>query len=418
MSMFKNTKFRNHSLPIIILGIFMMYFYSALQNDHLNILTPYYTDMGWSANQVTLPVTVAGFVVIFLTMIIGTLMIKYGVAKVLIPSTVLLGISTIGLAVSGDNMVLYAISLFMMRVLVVPLLMGAFMLCTNWFVNLRGRVLGFITMGNPLCTATIIPGMSIGVASIGFTATYTIIGVAVILLALLMALFIKSRPEDYGLYPDGSATPVTIPVEKVMSFKDVMTNKNSWLLIVSFGLLQFMIVALMAFYVPRMQMIGTEMPTLLFWLSVAAIMGMPISYLIGFIDDKLGTITASLVMCCFYFLALFMLLFMQADNIAMIIALAIGLAGVTGGMPTLHPSVTAYVFGRENYQAANRWIMSIQAVIMAFAITFMATIMDTTGSLDLAYQIMLGMMVVVIITILMLSRTPDYDRETNKVLTS
>ncbi len=410
MPLFKNHAFRNHSMPILILGIFMMYFYSGLQNDHLNILTPYYSALGWSANQITLPVTIAGFVVILLTMVIGTLMIKFGVAKIMIPSTILLGISTIGLAVSGENMVLYAVSLFMMRVLVVPLMMGAFMLCTNWFVNLRGRVLGFITMGSPLCTATLVPGMSIGVASIGFTATYAIVGGVVILLGILIALFIKSRPEEYGLYPDGADSPVTVPVEKVMTFTEVMANKNSWLLIVSFGLLQFMIVALMAFYVPRMQMVGTEMPFLLFWLAVAAILGMPISYILGFIDDKLGTIFASLVMCGFYLLALFMLLFMQPNNTAMTIALTLGLAGVTGGMPTLHPSITAYVYGRENYQAANRWIMSIQAIILAFAITFMATILDVTGSLDLAYQVMIGMMVIVVITIFMLSRTPDYDR--------
>jgi K+-transporting ATPase A subunit len=54
--------------------------------------------------------------------------------------------------------------------------------------------------------------------------------------------------------------------------------------------------------------------------------------------------------------------------------------------------------------------MSIQAIILAFAIMFMATILDMTGSLDLAYQIMIGLMIVVVITVLMLGRTPDYDR--------
>jgi ABC-type nitrate/sulfonate/bicarbonate transport system permease component len=78
--------------------------------------------------------------------------------------------------------------------------------------------------------------------------------------------------------------------------------------------------------------------------------------------------------------------------------------------PTIIDTITAYVFGRENYQAANRWIMSIQAIILAFAIMFMATILDMTGSLDLAYQIMIGLMIVVVITVLMLGRTPDYDR--------
>jgi hypothetical protein len=32
--------FRKKTIPIFILGILLMYFYSGLQTDHLNVLTP------------------------------------------------------------------------------------------------------------------------------------------------------------------------------------------------------------------------------------------------------------------------------------------------------------------------------------------------------------------------------------------
>lgn len=409
--MFKNAAFAKKSFPLLILGIFMMYFYSGLQNDHLNVLTPYYSQFGWSANAITAPVTAAGFVVIVATVIIGTLFMKFGVVKVVVPSTIVLGLSCVGLAFAGENYAIYSVSLFLVRLLVVPLQMGGFMLCTNWFITGRGRSLGWITIGSPLCTATLIAGLTALVgSSIGFKGTYSIVGGVVILLAILIGLTVKNTPEECGLFPDGAATAPDLEVVKTMTLKEVLSNKNSWILIISYGLLQFCIMGVMAFYVPRLQMVGSDPKLFFFWLSVAALMGIPISYVLGWIDDKFGTIKASIVLCATYVLAVGGLLIMKPNNVPMLVFTAIGIAGITGGMPTLHPSITAYVYGRKNYQAANRWIMTIQAVIMAFAITFMATILDKTHSLDLAYQIMLGMVALSAVLIVIMGKTPDHDR--------
>lgn len=409
--MFQNPAFSRRAIPILILGIFMMYFYSGLQNDHLNVLTSYYQNLGWSATTITNPVTFAGFVVILATALIGTLLIKYGVTKVVVPSTVILGLATIGLAFSGTNLLLYSISLFLVRLLVVPLQMGAFQLCTNWFVDFRGRALGLITIGNPLCTATLIALLTAGVANLGFTTTYTIVGMVVLVLALLIGIFIKSTPEECGLYPDGASFPPhTAEETRTMTLKEVFANTGSYLLIISFGFLQFCIVAIMAFFLPRMNMVGTDITITLTWLSIAAVCAMPVSYILGWIDDKFGTVTACLVLCVTYLVALVALLKMTANNIPLLALAAFGIAGVTGGTPNLHPSITAYVYGRKNYQAANRWIMAIQAVIMAFAIYFMSSILDATGSLDLAYEIMIGMVIVAAVALLLIGRKPDFDR--------
>jgi hypothetical protein len=393
--LFENPAFRKRALAVLILGTFMMYFYSGLQNDHLNVLTAYYQSLGWNATTITNPVTIAGFIIILATPIVGTLMIKYGVTRVMVPSTIILALATIGLAFSGTNLLMYSISLFLVRLFVLPLQMGAFMLCTNWFIDFRGRALGLITVGNPLCTATLIASLTAGVATLGFTWTYTIVGIIVLVLAFLIGIFIKSTPEECGLYPDGAAHPPRIAEDtKTMTLKEVFANNGSYLLIISFGFLQFCIVAIMAFFVPRMNMTGTDMSVTLTWLSIAAICAMPVSYILGVIDDKFGTVTASLILCLTYLLALISLLKMTANNIPLLALAAFGIAGVTGGTPNLHPSITAYVYGRQNYQAANRWIMAIQAIIMAFAIYFMSAILDATGSLDLAYEIMIVMVII------------------------
>lgn len=410
--MFKNRAYWKRATPVLILGIFLMYFYSGLQNDHLNALTEYYRGLGWQATTITNPVTWGAFLVIPATILVGALMIKYGVVTVLVPSTIVLGFACIGLAFAGTNLAVYSICLFLVRLFVLPLQMGAFMLCTNWFVHLRGRALGFITIGCPLFTATGIIGLTMGIQAFGFTPTYTLVGLLVLVLALLSALFLKSAPEECGLYPDGCGHEIDSSSGEIQSlpFREVFSNSGSWLLVISFGLLQFCIVAIMAFYVTRLAAVGTEPKIYLSWLTIAAFLGMPISMVLGIIDDKFGTVIASLVLCALFLVAIISLLIMTANSIPLIVLAALGIAGITGGTPNLHPSITTYVWGRDKYQAANRWIMAIQAIMMALALYYMSAILDRTGSLVLAYQIMIVLVAVAGICLIIIGRKPDYDR--------
>ena len=196
-------------------------------------------------------------------------------------------------------------------------------------------------------------------------------------------------------------------------FKELASNSGSWLLIISFGILQACIVGAIAFYIPRLAAVGTEQSVYLFWLSAAAVMGLPISLILGMIDDKFGTVIASIVLCALFVLAFVSLLMMTANNVPLIILAALGLAGMMGGTPNLHPSITTYVFGKDRYQAANRWIMSIQGLMMAGAIYFMSYIQDVTGSLDLAYKIMLWLIGIAVVCLIIIGRKPDFDRQSS-----
>ncbi len=410
--MAKNAAFQKRAVPLVILGIFMMYFYSGLQSDHLNVLTPYYQKLGWLTTTITNPVTWAGFVVIPATLLVGTLFIKFGVTRVIVPSLAIVGVATLGLSFAGTNLVIYSISLFCMRLFILPLQMGGFMLCTNWFIKSRGRALGLVVMGSPLNTATFIALLTIGVNTIGLPSTYKIVGIVVLVLALLVGLFVKSTPEEAGLYPDGALeAPVIEKEEEVkLTFKEVFGKLDAWMLVFSLGLYQFAICCIMPFFVSRMNQTGSNPALFISFLSASAIGGIFASNLFGFLDDKIGTVKASLILGVCYLLAICGLLFMTKDNVALLFMTAIGLAGMTGGTGTLHPSITTYVYGRKLYQAANRWIMTVQSIIMAFAIYFMSAINDKTGSFSLAYKIMIALIIIAAICLLVIGRKPDYDR--------
>ncbi len=416
--MFSNKKFAGYTVVFMILGIMYMFFYSGLQNDHLNILTPYLADAyGWTNMQITNPVTVAGVVVIAFYLVIGAAFVKFGVRIIMVPSMVILGLASMGIGIAGDNYTLYAVSLFLVRLFVVPLQMGGFMLAANWFIKYRGRVLGIITAGSPLFSVVGISVLTFLATSIGITQGYLVIGVIVLVMAAMTQFLLKDTPEDAGLYPDGALEAPKSEsevAEETISVGQLLKEGRAWQLIISYGILQFIIMAMMAFMAVRYNSLtpeGHQGPPLfvqaLPYLSIGAILGIPMSFVLGWIDDKLGSVKASLVLNILYLFAVIPLAIMPVGgNKALMLIWAFGVACMTGGMPTMHPCVTSYVYGRRLYQCANKWIMMIQAIPMAFSVAFMAA-MNDAGLLTEAYYILIGMLVVSFVTILTMLKVPD-----------
>lgn len=420
--MLKNKKFAGKAIIFCILGVFMMFFYSGFQNDHLNILRPVAQEVfGFNETTADMPVTVAGFAVVIFYLACGAAFVKIGVRKILVPSTIALGIFTIilGFATSGGNLLLYNISLFFVRLLVVPLQMGGFMLCGNWFIKYRGRVMGIITAGSPLFSIVGISILTWVYNSLGaIDMAYMVFGIIIIVMGVLIFTLLRDKPEDIGLFPDGADhAPFSEAGENQdedVSLKEILTSKVAWQLIISYGLMQFVINAMMAYMVARYMMLSADAANpmalwgeAVFFLSVGAALGIPMSYVLGWIDDKLGTIKASLVLNLLFFIAVIPLAVMPVGGSKVLMAIwAFGVACMTGGVPTMHPCSVSYVYGRKKYQGANKWIMTIQAIIMAFALYYMGFFFER-GMAEWAYYGMLIMLVISLITILTMWNIPD-----------
>jgi len=419
--MLKNKQFAWKAVIFCILGVIMMFFYSGFQNDHLNILRPIALEVfGFSETAADLPVTIAGFAVVIFYLICGAAFIKIGVRKILVPSTIVLGIFTIilGIATHNGSLIWYNISLFFVRLLVVPLQMGGFMLCANWFIKYRGRVMGIITAGSPLFSIVGVSILTWVYTTLGaINMAYTVFGIIIIVLGVLIFLLLRDKPEDIGLFPDGSDhAPISESGEEEedVSLKEILTSKVAWQLIISYGLMQFVINAMMGYMVARYMMLSAnaENPMELwleavFFLSVGAALGIPMSYVLGWIDDKIGTIKASLVLNILFFIAVVPLAIMPVGGNKLLMGIwAFGVACMTGGVPTMHPCSVSYVYGRKKYQGANKWIMTIQAIIMAFALYYMGFFFERDMA-NMAYYGLIVMLIVSMITIFTMWNIPD-----------
>lgn len=257
--------------------------------------------------------------------------------------------------------------------------------------------------------------------TVGLQTTYMIIAGIVLVIGVLTGLLIKNTPEEAGLFPDGAdKAPISESKGDVelITVKQLLSESRAWKLIISYGILQFVIVAMMAYMAMRYITLSTpaDIPNLfvskaLLWLSIGAAAGIPMSYILGWVDDKFGSIKASLLLTVLFLFAVIPLAIMPVGGSTPLMAVwAFGVACMTGGVPTMHPCVTTYVYGRKQYMAANKWIMTIQAIPMAFAVAFMGYF-NQIGKLTTAYYILLGLLAVAFITILTMKNIPDANAE-------
>lgn len=434
--MLKNKKFGFYAIAFCILGIVYMFMYSGLQNDQINIIQSY---SAWSATSTQLPIMIGNFVCIALTFVFGTLFMKVGVRKTLIPCILLSALGCIGIiaakgivVIYGRELVtldgaywLYMVSLFVIRCTCMCFQMGGFMLCTNWFIKYRGRVMGIITLGSPLFSVVGTSVMTKFInTSLGddYRAFYLGIAAVLVLIAILTRFLLKDTPEEAGLYPDGADhAPVSESGEGdiQLTVKQVLSQKRAWLLIISYGAFQFIInccmgsMAVRFFYLDEAYIAANFMgpPTVWLsattWLAYGAIAGIFMSYVFGILDDKLGSVKASLILGLCELIPVLALMFMpMGGSVWLEIVWGFGVACMTGGVPTMHPCITAYCYGRREYQAANRVIMTIQLIPSAFA-AMMMTALIQRGHANTAYIICLVVTVIGLIATWMMRNIKD-----------
>lgn len=413
--MAKNKKFLGYGILLSILGIVFMFLYSGLQNDQINIIQAF---SGWSGDATMAPMTVGNFVCIVLTFLYGTMFIKFGVKKSLIPTMILCAVGCIGVAAANGlacnggegNYVLYFISLFITRCTCMMLQMAGFQLVASWFVRFRGQIMGVITVGSPLFSVVGTAGMTTLITKKfggDYRPFYIAIAVLLVIVAVVVAFAIKDTPEDAGLYPDGADHPLKSEgagEEVKLTIKDILSTKKGWQVIISFGALTFIINACMGSMAMRYITLGGGEPTIWLqavkYLSIGALLGIPMSYVFGLIDDKVGTVKAAIVLgLCELLPILGLMLQPEGGSKVLMLVWGFGVACMTGGVPTLHPCIMAFAYGRREYQAANRIIMAIQLIPSAVAAQIMVGFMQR-GQTTTAYIMLLIVLAVGIITLL------------------
>lgn len=389
--------FKRRTIGIIVTGFLTMFLSCCLAVDMLNVIQPAFSEkFGFSLTSISLPITIGGYVVIFIAYLFSTVVMKKGTRGFVTAAFVVLIIATLMITI-GYNMpkniafVMLAAGEFLSKIFVQAIQIVVMQVCANWFVKSRGKIISIIMMACAIDNAFATTLATKGVELFGFTEVYIVLTVVLVIVCFLGFVFFINTPEDVGLHADGAETASELAVTEEdgnytspWTLKRLLTTKEAWFIMLGIGIFSFSLTAIMTEYVMRVTEVGVDINTALACLSVAGICGIPISYVYGWITDKFGANKAAVFMGFGFIAICFAMFFLSPARSWLLFVAAVGIAMFTG-TPICEPNMIISTFGAKNYQACYRYMKVIMNLISAGAVTFMTIIHDLSGSFDMAF---------------------------------
>lgn len=194
----------------IVLGVTVFITFLAATTSQLftgAMLPSIEEDTGWSRSSITLAVTCGSMTAGFVSPIFGRWADTYGprvitslgIVGVVLSMYLVAGSGVLGIAffyiayIGGRGIGQNALSGVVPRTTAV-----------NWFKRMRGRALGFVSMAIPLGGAALVPVARLVSDRWGWEYVYYGFGTFMLIVLTPLALtFLRRRPEDMGLFPDG-----------------------------------------------------------------------------------------------------------------------------------------------------------------------------------------------------------------------
>jgi sugar phosphate permease len=294
----------------------------------------------------------------------------------------------------------------------------------QWFVRSRGRAIAVANLGTGLAKVTIPLGAAWLIGIAGWRSAWAILGILAPLLVVGPALkYIRRRPEDMGLSPDGAGSPPpagelsyaasnagranpaeAIESENQWTRSDVLRLPTFWLLVITFGIVSVGIVGLNLHLFSFVTDIGYSPLVAATFLSTIAFTQLGSTYFWGMVADRFEIRSVS----CVHFLiqGAGLVLALWSRELYFIYAgfflYGIGLAG---GF-VLREVIWANFFGRASLGTVRGLSLFFSHLFAAAGAPFFGFLHDRTGSYNLSF-ILFSCALFVSALLVLLARAPQ-----------
>jgi len=218
---------------------------------------PLAEEFGWQRDEMARAYSVTNLTLVIAAPLLGILIDRFGVRRVLLPSLVLMG-----LAVASMSQLTGSIYHFYAMYLLIPLL-GAGTLPTSysrtiiaWFFRSRGVALGIALAGFGVGAALIPPLAQTLITAYGWRTTYLVFAALIFIVALPVTFFLlREDPKDMGLAIDGEATESGQASDNNhfgLSLSQAAKTSTFWLVLMAFLLVGVGISSVIAHMVPML----------------------------------------------------------------------------------------------------------------------------------------------------------------------
>jgi sugar phosphate permease len=279
----------------------------------------------------------------------------------------------------------------------------------KWFVKKRGLTIGIASMGIGFGTMILAPLVGYIVKEYGWRMGFISLGIMVLLIGESIALLVmgKTKPEDYGMLPDGEqprrhpeATEGVSPLP-AGSLRPVLVDSRFWILVAAFGLA--VTVEMMAFMHQVAYAIDNNIEKVAAAASVglvgiASILG---RFFFGWLSDRLrdAKYSASLG---FLFMVVGIVVLMHARTPAVLFGYAMLFGFGYGSMAPMMPVLLADRFGRHVLGASYGMLIFFITIGGGLGPLLGGLIYDHLGGYEVAWRMGIAALVAVTFLILLL----------------
>ena len=380
----------------ILYCLLMFFLYVGMINDGTNVLAP-----AAAANCGVEPGTIitmngyAGMIAVIGFIIAGQINKKIGPRLTSAICLIISGVTYIGCG-NATSVMFYTVC---MTLCATGMMSAGYVaggtLVANWFPKKKGIVMGYTTMGHNFASAFYVAIMTGLIATMGsMNKASWLPGVAAIILGIVGFIFMRNTPQERGINPDNVSDEVyaseydTAEDDSDWTTIKLLKTKETWFAAIFTGLFQICSVGVMQQLVTRnIRDFGMTQGAALTLMTIVALIGVFGSWIIGVIDQKIGTKKTMQFFGIWYAAAL-VINVLAKGQVGLLFYLSILMIGMgIGGSANFTTSLPTSIFGRQGFDKVNSVVFPIQGFVTAWCFVVNGIVTYVIGNLSVAYII-------------------------------
>ena len=336
--------------------------------------------------------------------VIGTLIDRFGPRRVIVPGIIIL---SLGLFLCSLIQTLAQFYLFFGVIAAIGLTSIAIVsysaILSHWFERKRGLASGIALSGMGMGTFLLVPMTQYFITLSGWRLTFVIIaGLSLAVLLIINGIFLRHKPQELGLYPDGMSGNEWAEYRKRSmeqsgwsnrdwTLTEAMRTDRFWYLLIFFFLTIFIIYAVLTHHVRFLIDQGIDAATAAFVFSIIGISSGISRIFWGWLSDHIGReITFTLGAFCMILGTLCMMALDMAVNAQLLYAFAL-LFGIGWGVNApIFMSSAADLFQGKSFGLIYGIMEGVLGIGAALGAWFPGFVFDRTESYQWAFGIAIG----------------------------
>jgi MFS family permease len=286
---------------IVAVALISMAFWFGIRSSFSVFYVALLEDFAWSRGETAAVQSVALITYTVLAPLVGGLIDRFGPRRIVAVGVVILATGFVLCAFVKTLVQLYVYYGMVMSAGVTCVSIVAYSpILANWFEKKRGLASGIAVSGMGIGTFFLVPLSQYFIALWGWRITFAALGgLAFVILLPLISVFLRHRPEEIGLMPDGfkseerSNNGVLLSTERVRSemdwtFRKVLGAKRFWALL---GLILFAMIGVFIVLVHHVKFLvdtGIDKMTVAMVFGLIGIISSGFRIFWGWLSDRVG----------------------------------------------------------------------------------------------------------------------------------